>query len=113
MKIREELNKTRKTVFLFSFLSWILFAAATVLTGTYKSDSLHTFLLAPLGFSLFILIPFGLFAFTVLYSFVGIRCPKCKGGLGYALNWPWAPGFSVSERIKFCPFCGVDLDSEI
>lgn len=103
MKIREKLNQTRKKMFLLSFTFWVLIIAGLVYSTIQKNDL----------FPILILIPFILFIFTCSYSLFGIRCPKCKGVLGYALAWPLGKRLNISEKIKFCPFCGVDFDSEI
>ena len=42
----------------------------------------------------------------------GLRCPRCRNYLGYALTVAGAT-FRVSDKIHLCPFCGVDLDTEI
>jgi len=42
-----------------------------------------------------------------------VRCPSCKNNLGYALSWPTTWDLKVSDKIKFCQFCGVNLDKEI
>jgi hypothetical protein len=42
-----------------------------------------------------------------------VRCPACGGNLGYALSVPVTWDFSVSKKIRFCQFCGVDLDKEV
>jgi len=42
-----------------------------------------------------------------------VRCPSCGGNPGYALSWPATWDLSVSKRIRFCQFCGLDLDKEI
>jgi len=34
---------------------------------------------------------------------MGIRCPKCRGSLGY--------GAALSTKLRFCPFCGVCFDT--
>lgn len=103
MKIRDKLNKTRKIIYLVGFLSWVLFAASIIFSATKKNSS----------FEIIILIPFALFMLSCLYLFCGIRCPKCKGALGYAICWPYGKWLNISEKIKFCPFCGIELDSEI
>lgn len=105
MKIREKLNQTRKKIYLFGFLSWVLLLASMVFSAIQNNDS----------FPILISIPFALFMFMCLYSIFGIRCPKCKGILGYALVWPIGKRFkfNISEKIKFCQFCGVNFDSEI
>lgn len=101
MKIREKLNQTRKRLFLLAVLSWVLVIVALIFSDMQNNDS----------FPPLILIPFGLFMFICFYSIFGIRCPKCKGMLGYTICWP--PGLNISKKIKFCPFCRVEFDSEI
>ena len=52
-----------------------------------------------------ILIPLGFIPLFggLIHLGMGIRCPKCRGSLGY--------GASLSSRLRFCPFCGVCFDS--
>lgn len=49
---------------------------------------------------------------AILYMMNGIRCPKCKSSVGNAAfsigGW-----FRGTGKMKFCPFCGVDIDTEI
>lgn len=103
MKIRENLNKTRKKIYILGFLSWVLFLAGMVFLAMQKNDSFPTL----------ILIPFALFMFSALYLLFGIHCPNCKGMLGYTICWPPGKWLDISEKIKFCPFCGIGLDSEM
>ena|SRR5437667_11937451 len=46
------------------------------------------------------------------YLLFFLRCPRCRGRIGYTVSYPSGP-LSVSRRIRFCPFCGVALDSEL
>jgi hypothetical protein len=39
MKIREKLNKDRNKIFLLGFISWVLFAAGIIFSGTQKDNS--------------------------------------------------------------------------
>lgn len=103
MKIREKLNKTRKKIYLLCLISWALTVAVLVLSETQQKNSL----------SILIFITFALFMFMCFYAIFGIRCPKCKGTLGYALCWPPGKWLDISRKIKFCPFCGIELDLEI
>jgi len=48
----------------------------------------------------------------VLFMLFGLRCPNCKNNLGYTIQYPSA-FWKVSDKLKFCPFCGVELDKEI
>jgi hypothetical protein len=63
----------------------------------------------------FPIVPFFGFAFafvSMFYSFWGIRCPNCKGNLGI-MAMSYGSPFSVSKKIKYCPFCGIDIDTEL
>lgn len=98
MTIRKALEKKRRVVFMMAFLCWILFAGAC-LTESHSRE-----------LPLLIFIPFIGFGACVLFLLFGLRCPKCKNNLGYTLQ----PSFwHISEKLKFCPFCGVSLDEEI
>jgi hypothetical protein len=57
-------------------------------------------------------IGFGVAAVSLLYAFWRIRCPNCKGNIGFVAMYYGTP-FSLSKRIKFCPFCGIDIDIEL
>jgi hypothetical protein len=39
-----------------------------------------------------------------------VRCPRCRSRLGQILGNVGSP-FTISRRLRFCPFCGVPLDS--
>lgn len=57
-------------------------------------------------------IGFALFCAGTLYLFFFLKCPACGGRIGYTVSYPSGP-FSVSRKIRYCPFCGVSLDSEV
>jgi hypothetical protein len=63
-------------------------------------------------FPIFPLIGFGVAFISIFYAFYGIRCPKCNGLFGYITMNLGGP-FAVSKKVKFCPFCGVNIDTEI
>jgi len=48
---------------------------------------------------------------TAVYSLFFLRCPACDETIGYTVS-PSRP-FSISPKIRFCPFCGIALDSEL
>jgi uncharacterized membrane protein YuzA (DUF378 family) len=97
----------------------------TILTRKKRRYFLALLFAIPATFILFILgtinTIFGLigvacFPLVLLLLFglqFSIRCPECRGILGFALNWPITWDFSVSKEIKFCQRCGVNLDKEI
>ena len=54
------------------------------------------------------MVGFGVAFVTLAYAFFGIPCPKCKGQWGYIAMYSRTP-FAISKKIKFCPYCGVNL----
>jgi len=48
---------------------------------------------------------------VVLY-YGGVRCPRCRRGLGWAAGWPPSKPHKIPKSFRFCPFCGVDFDSD-
>ena len=57
-------------------------------------------------------IGFAVAAVSLLYAFWQIRCPNCKGNIGYVAMYYGTP-FSLSKKINFCPFCGINIDAEL
>jgi hypothetical protein len=100
MTIRSRLEAIRRNTMIVSMVAWLLFAGGMAATAV---DS---------RFLVVVILAFFAFMGAVLFSLFGIRCPKCRGALGYALQWPpkW---FGISEKIRFCLFCGVELDAEL
>jgi hypothetical protein len=60
----------------------------------------------------FSLIPFVVAMAATAYLVHGMRCPHCRVRLGSIVCYGGNP-FRISPRVHFCPFCGVDLDSEL
>ena len=52
------------------------------------------------------------FAGGLLYQLCAIRCPRCAGRIGFALNG-FGNLFAVPPHFRFCPFCGISLDSPL
>lgn len=98
MTIRSKIEQVRRTLYALSFITLL----STVFTMTFSDPvipiiALVAFFLSCVSFLLF------------------LRCPRCKKNLVYAINFRF-PSFSIfriSSKIKVCPFCGVDFDSEI
>ena len=43
-----------------------------------------------------------------------IRCPQCRGRIGRAMKeYPIGLFSRTWKTVRFCPYCGVDLDSEL
>ena len=58
------------------------------------------------------LLGFLMFAGGIVYQLYGIRCPRCGGKIGLALN-SFGNLFGVPSQFRFCPLCGVALDSPV
>src|SRR5262249_22383525 len=76
---------------------------------------------APLGVSA----SFGVFMLALLgrrfaldyYQWCGAPCPRCGVAWGEvalsAARWTRMGALSIDPRIKYCPFCGADVDAEL
>ncbi len=100
MSIRTEINKKKRTLDIVAVSGFAVFGIGLV--SMERARYLST--IAVIGFLIF----FG----AILYSFYGIKCLKCKGQFGYIVM-SMGTLFSVSKKIKYCPFCGVDIDTEL
>ena len=96
---RKVINRAKRRaviIFLSGLAAWTMFA--------YLSTTHRVF------------IPFGVLGFAgfiggIFYLYWGIRCPNCRGSLGSVTVHHGGP-FSISDEIRFCPFCGIALDSQ-
>jgi hypothetical protein len=100
MTVRDWLSKRKRISTIVGVVGWGSLMASVALTRTVPPP---WYLIVP-----------GMVAFFAAASYLVffLRCPRCRGPIGNAINYPG--GFlSVSPRIRFCPFCGVALDSEL
>ena len=100
MTLRESIVRSKRTGAIVTYLGLAWSFVWMALSGAQPP----WFFVAIPGFVVF-------FAGT-WYLLFFLRCPRCQGRIGYTvsyMSWP----FSVSRRIRFCPFCGVALDSEL
>lgn len=101
MTLRESISKRKRTAAIVTYLG---FAWSVVCMALSESQipSLWFYMAIPGLASSFV---------GTLYLTLLLRCPNCRGRIGYALNY--GSPFSVSPKIRFCPLCGVALDSEL
>jgi len=107
MTIRKFLNnKLRKimAVILSGFALFIIGIIYSIMTDTKTPPIIS-------------LLGFGLAFIAMFYVFFGIRCPNCNNIIGYVVMYkgPFIPDsiLSMSKKIKYCVYCGVNMDSEI
>lgn len=55
---------------------------------------------------------FAIFIAGILYRLLALKCSHCGNRLGCLTLAPGS-GFSLSPRLRFCPFCGVSLDTPV
>jgi len=99
--IRDRISRKRQRLLLLMIPGFLCFFGGMILAE-------RTLWLLAIGFVGF----FSMFA-LVLFMLFAVRCPNCGGNLGYAVAWPVKWDHSVSEKIRFCPFCGVSMDKEM
>ena len=58
------------------------------------------------------LLAFALIFGSIVYLYLGIRCPHCQNRVGYNLS-SLTSYFKSQKVVKFCPFCATDLDTEL
>ena len=58
------------------------------------------------------LVPFVGFAGCIIYLQYGVRCPSCRRPIAMLAFMPNGGYFRLSKQVKFCPFCGLDLEAE-
>jgi len=100
MTIRALINKKKRMISIIIYSGFAIFLIGIVLG--IRSNT----------FPIIAMVGFGVAFIALGYAFFGIRCPKCKGQWGYIAMYSGNP-FAISKKIKFCPYCGVNLDSEV
>jgi hypothetical protein len=99
MTIRDYLLLRKRRAIIFDVIGLAIFVLGLILAQEVKP----LFILAVAGVGL---------GFVSLYIFrFNTRCPQCKGNLATTINM--GNPFSVSIKIKYCPYCSVDLDSSM
>lgn len=63
-------------------------------------------------FSILAIVGFACAYLFMMLSIHDVRCPKCDGNIGLTLlSWSLVL-HSAASVIKFCPFCGIGLDTK-
>ena len=98
MNVREMINTQKRKAVIAMSSGMVVFAISLIISTVYTI----MFSVALIGFAI------AMGAITFLEF--GISCPECRGRIGCAVNYPGSP-LAVSSKIRFCPFCGVSLES--
>lgn len=100
MTIRHRFNSRKKRVLVALFGCAVLAIVSAMVSVRYELIFLVT--LASVAAAIVIM-----FLAVVL----GFRCPRCRGQWGYLAMYS-GPVFSIRNDLRFCPYCGADLDGE-
>jgi len=98
MTARQVLNRKKRSMSILLFVSFMLFVLGIGITAVFPLFPVAAFW------------GFGIFFVTLLYTCFGIRCPRCRRSWGNLAMSGGTP-FSISDQLKSCPKCGLDLDS--
>ena len=101
MTIRQKLDASLRRMVTAMYSGFALFAAGGLLS------SLQPCLVAVA------LVGFALFGSSIAYVNYGLRCPRCGNPIGCLPYLPKGGYYRFAEALKFCPFCGVNFDSEL
>jgi hypothetical protein len=99
MTIRTEINKKTRKSMIIGYLGFAIFASSLIISN--KADNI--LFITGIGFAIFLV--------SILYTLFGIKCIKCNKSIGYITNYSGNP-FAISNKIQYCPFCGVNIDTE-
>ena len=99
MTIRSEISNKKRKAMILGYSGGALFLLGIIFS--VKSTTLP--IIPFIGFAIFLL--------SILYVFWAIRCPRCKHRLSPITHY--GSPLSISKKIKYCPFCGIDIDTEL
>lgn len=98
MTIREILGRQKKTLNVITYVGMAIFIPGTMIANNPIAHMVG-------------LIAFAAMFMTMVYSAFAIKCPKCKESLFQLVYSSGRSPFSISEKLKVCPFCRVELDA--
>ena len=101
MTIRDHLNRKMRPFFIVMGVCFVLFALSGPLAASMRVLPLLPF------------IPFLGFAGCILYLYFRIRCPNCNNPISQLPMMAGGGFFRFSRKLKCCPFCGIDFDTEL
>lgn len=106
MTIRDKLNQVHRKFAVAVVGSWVCTVIEFLLDLSGKTNNYFL--------KIIYYVPFVSFLVAVgIYSFHGIRCPKCGNFIGRTTGGLRGSYFHIPEAMKKCPSCGVDYDTEM
>lgn len=100
MTIRGDINKQKKYCNLIT-----IFGLLVIMFGIFIEQGKY---FNPITFFL----GGGILLVSSFISYFKVKCPKCKNKWGHMAIYSGGL-FNISKKIKYCPFCAVDLDSDL
>jgi hypothetical protein len=98
--IRDDINRRKRKAQILALLGFALLMFGALLASTQRMF----WLVAAIGFAMFL--------GGTLYQSFGIRCPRCACRIDlYTGQSPTV--FSIPAAYRFCPFCGISLDTQL
>ena len=98
MKIRDIINTQKRKAVIAASSGMVLFTIGFLTSSAFT------------GMMPLVVIGFAVAMGGITFMEFGLSCPHCQGHIGCAIHYPGKP-FSISPKVRFCPLCGVSLDS--
>ena len=111
MTIYDSLKKKVRKTRLLSFVGFVLFGGNILYQTTHGTKTLQFDAIS--GYIVMIgILGFGLFLSGIVLLHFGVKCPQCHGSIGQLFNQR-SGGFSKSKTLHYCPYCGLDFESDM
>jgi hypothetical protein len=106
MTIREMLNEKLRKIMLVILAGIIISISGIVFNAV--ADIRMASIIFIVGFAIVIL--------ALFYAYFFMYCPNCRAVIGYIVMYkvPFMRTsiLTMSKAVKFCPFCGINIDAE-
>jgi hypothetical protein len=104
MTIRMLIERQKLRIMVVALLGFAIGAAGVILAQLKVLNVEPRFAVLPGG---------ALFTLALLYAnLFAFRCPRC-GGRWEALAMGRGSFFALDRSLRYCPFCGADIDAEL
>ena len=105
MTIRMLIEGKKRRIMVVALLGFVIGATGVILAQQNVLDVEPRFAMLPGG---------AVFLLALLYAnLFAFRCPRCKGHWAALAMQGSQSFFALDRRIRYCPFCGEDIDTEM